>query len=53
MVLSHYLLSVTETFLGSSMKNRLSSLLTGAAAAGAAASLGAAFAPESEQQAAC
>lgn len=48
------LLSVTETFLGSSMKKRLSSLFTGApaagAAAGAAASPGAALAPLSERK---
>lgn len=46
-----YLLSETETVLGSSIKKRLSSLLTGAAAAGAAtASVGAALAALSEKK---
>lgn len=42
------LLSVTEMFWGSSMKKRLSSLLTGAGAAGVGASVGAALTPLSE-----
>lgn len=44
------LLSVTVTFWGSSMKNRLSSLLAGAAAAGAAAPVGTDFTPVSENR---
>lgn len=38
---------MTEMFLGSSMKKRLSSLLTGVAAAGAAGAAAAAFTPAS------
>lgn len=42
------LLSVTEMFFGSSMKKRLSSFLTGAAAAGVGASVGEGLASLSE-----